>query len=269
MEFVPTVSAMHYFNRITIQTPESVELQLTLAGIGNRTLALFVDYLIILATLIIFWLLWLVIWIFVLSGSTEWGDSWQDITIWLLAVGAIGSFVIQTCYFVYFEVAWQGRTPGKRFAQIRVIQQDGRRVTIQQAALRSLLLNIDVGFWFIGAILIVLTRQEKRLGDWVAGTLVIQDEQRAAPMSLAVSEAAQILAAELTQSANLSKLLPDDFATIREYLQRRPYLSAEAKSRLNVQLARQVRKIIELKRVPSSSADVFLEAVYLAYQQQH
>jgi hypothetical protein len=64
-------------------------------------------------------------------------------------------------------------------------------------------------------------------------------------------------------------LLPDDFAVIRDYLQRRGELSPKARSEVNLQLARQVKEVILLEKVPpNTTPDLFLEAVYLAYQQQ-
>ena len=84
-----------------------------------------------------------------------------------------------------------------------------------------------------------------------------------------VSEPAQQLAIQLPQMANLSQLLPDDFATIREYLQRRGAMTPKAKAELSLKLARQVKEIIALENLPADlTPDVFLEAVYLAYQQQ-
>ena len=104
----------------------------------------------------------------------------------------------------------------------------------------------------------------------VARTLVLhQEEYLVASTNFPVSEQAQKLAAELSQMANLSQLLPDDFATIRESLQRLGMMTSKAKIELSLQLARQVRNIIVLEKLPEGlTSDVFLEAVYLAYQQQ-
>jgi TPP-dependent pyruvate/acetoin dehydrogenase alpha subunit len=64
-------------------------------------------------------------------------------------------------------------------------------------------------------------------------------------------------------------MLPEDFAIIREYLQRRELMTAAAKAELSKQLAQQIKKIIALEKLPQKvTANLFLEAVYLAYQQQ-
>jgi uncharacterized RDD family membrane protein YckC len=259
---------MHFFNRVTLQTPESVELEFTLAGIGNRALALLIDYIVLFGSLALFWILWAIF-------ATQLADLLSNVTgknsgleVWLLAIALLINFFVYMGYFVFFEVFWQGQTPGKRYAKIRVIQDDGRRVSIQQATLRSLLRPIDDTL-FIGAFLIMLGRQEKRLGDMAAGTLVIQEEYVVATTNFSISEPAKQLAQELPQMADVSQLLPDDFAAIREYLQRRGGMLPKAKVDLSLQLARQVRTIIALEKLPEGlTPDIFLEAVYLAYQQQ-
>ncbi len=254
---------MHFLNRITLQTPESVELEFTLAGIGNRALALLIDYIALFFTLFVFWVVWIV-----LVSQLQKLLTQLDLGKWLLAIAILINFFVYMGYFVFFEVLWQGQTPGKRYTKIRVIRDDGRRVGLQQATLRSLLRPIDDTL-FIGAFLIMLGRQEKRLGDMAAGTLVIQEEYQVAATNFPVSDQAQELAAQLPQISNLSQLLPDDFAAIREYLQRREAMAPKPKADLSLQLARQARDVISLEKLPTGlTPDVFLEAVYLAYQQQ-
>lgn len=252
---------MRFFNRVTLQTPESVELEFTLAGIGNRALALIIDYTVLSITLTVFITAWSLLSIQVFISNSG------NLGLWLVAIALFVSFCIYTGYFVIFETIWQGQTPGKRFAKIRVIQNNGRPIGLQQATLRSLLRAIDDTL-FLGAFLIMLSRREKRLGDWAAGTIVIQAELPVAAATFAISEQAESLAKQLLQSnADLSQLLPDDFAVIREYLQRRRAMAPKARGQLSLQLAEQVKDIIALKKLPAAvPPDVFLEAVYLAYQ---
>lgn len=255
---------MRFFNRITLQTPESVELEFTLAGIGNRALALLMDYIALGFTLIVFWVAWGIFTVII----TDTFRNVKNVGLWLFAIAFFLNFCIYMGYFVFFEVLWQGQTPGKRYTKIRVIRDDGRRIGIQQATLRSLLRPID-DIMFIGAFLIMLGRKEKRLGDMAAGTVVVQEEYLVATTNFPISEKAKELATELPQIANLSLLLPDDFATIREYLQRRKDMATTAKNELSLHLARQIRNIIDLKDLPEGlTPDIFLEAVYIAYQQQ-
>ena len=77
-------------------------------------------------------------------------------------------------YFVLCETLWQGETPGKRFVKIRVIQDNGRPITLQQATLRALFRPVD-DLFFLGLLFVILGKREKRIGDWLAGTLIIQE----------------------------------------------------------------------------------------------
>jgi len=257
---------MRLFNRISLATPESVELEFTLAGIGNRTLALLIDYHVLLAILTVFWILWTVfslgLFSYLESIKVESGSLW----LWLLAIALLANFAIYVGYFVFFETLWRGQTPGKRFAKIRVIRDNGRPIGLSHAALRALLRPVDE-FLFIGIWFILLGRQEKRIGDWVAGTLVIQEQRGDRKQQFLLSDSAKQLATQLATLTDLDQLLPDDFAIVREYLQRRNGMDAKARTDLSLQLARQLRTLIHLETIPTgTTSEQFLEAIYLAYQ---
>ena len=116
----------------------------------------------------------------------------------------------------------------------------------------------------------MFSRREKRLGDLVAGTIVIQTEPSHTSANFSISDSAYELMSQLLQSkAEFSQILPDDFAVIREYLQRRKAMSQQAKEKLSLELAKQIKRIIVLEKLPQAvTPDIFLEAVYLAYQQE-
>ncbi|MFN6565148.1 MAG: RDD family protein [Nostoc sp. ChiSLP01] len=258
---------MRFFNRISFQTPESVELEFTLAGIGNRALALLIDYTVLGISLALFVLVWTFFSTQLYNFLEDLVTNPWNIGLWLLAIFFFIAFAIYIGYFVFFETLWFGQTPGKRIAKIRVVRDDGRLIGLQQATLRALLRPFDETF-FIGAFLIMLGNREKRLGDLAAGTIVIQAQPNAAS-TFTISEQAKILHDQLLQTANLSQLLPDDFAVIREYLQRRGAMSLKARASLSLNLAEQVKSIINLEKLPENlTPDVFLEAIYLVYQQQ-
>ncbi|MBD2139434.1 RDD family protein [Anabaena sp. FACHB-1237] len=255
---------MDLFNRIKFSTPESVELEFTLAGIGSRAWALSIDYTILFLTLGIYTFVWLLISSQLID--TLLGIFGSDIWLWLLAIFMLTSFTMYAGYFVFLETIWQGQTPGKKFAKICVIRDDGRPVGLQQSALRALLRPVDE-LLFIGAFLIMFNNQEKRLGDLVAGTIVIQAETVEKSAVVNISQEAKLHYQKLQEVADLSPLLPDDFGIIREYLLRRNGMSKKAKAMLSVKLGKQVMSIINLEQLPADvSADVFLEAIYLAYQ---
>ncbi|MEH2271142.1 MAG: RDD family protein, partial [Nostoc sp.] len=231
---------------------------------GNRAWALLIDYHVLAVILVGFFIAWSLV-------LDQLGDFWVDIfgtavTLWLIAIAFFASFIIYIGYFVFFETLWFGQTPGKRVAKIRVVRDDGRLIGLQQATLRALLRPFDETL-FIGAFLIMLGRYEKRLGDLAAGTIVIQAQTTTASATLTISEQAKILHEQLVQITDLSPLMPDDFAVIREYLQRRSAMSLKARASLSLKLAEQVVAIINLEKLPEAvTPEVFLEAIYIGYQ---
>jgi hypothetical protein len=95
---------------------------------------------------------------------------------------------------------------------------------------------------------------------------VIQEE-KARGGAIALGQNSQQLTRELPTMSDLSRLLPDDFAVIREFLQRRDRMTSKAQTDLSMDLARQARTLIQLETIPAGvTSDQFLEAVYLAYQ---
>ena len=259
---------MRLFNRFTLHTPESVELEFTLAGIGNRAYALVIEYIFLGLILIVFLVGALIFNSVLVKTIANLVGSTNGLELWSIAVQVLIGFFIYVGYFVFFETVWSGQTPGKRYVKIRVIRDDGRPVRLQQSTLRALLRPFDELF-FIGVFLIVFNQREKRLGDLVAGTLVIQEEQTVKAAAFKVSTSAKSLAKKLLTDADISRLLPEDFTVIREYLQRREAMIPNARNELSKQLATQVKQIIRLEKLPAKvDANVFLEAVYEAYQQQ-
>jgi uncharacterized RDD family membrane protein YckC len=256
---------MHLFNRIKFRTPESVELEFTLAGIGNRAWALLIDYHVLAVIITMFVVVWVTVAVQLRYLWT--GIFGNQVSLWLVAIALMIGFAIYAGYFVLFETLWHGQTPGKRLAKIRVVRDDGRPVGLQQATLRALLRPIDE-FFYLGALFIIFNKSEKRLGDLAAGTIVIQAQRPLASTTLTISEEAKPVYEHLLQIADLSPLLPDDFAVIREYLLRRGVMSTKARMRLALELTKQVQDIIDLEKLPEAVVpDVFLEAVYLAYKE--
>jgi uncharacterized RDD family membrane protein YckC len=263
---VPVQPPVDLFRKVKVLTPESVELEFTLAGIGSRGLALLIDSLLVLLGIAFFWFFGSLIATQVIRSTDPGG--YGIAAAWLLGIAFLGTFLISSGYFVVFETLRQGQTPGKRYAQIRVIRDDGRPVGLTQSVLRALLRPLDdFLLWVVGTALILFDQNEKRLGDLVAGTLVIQEERSAIKRKIDLSESAQGLARQLSTISDMTQLLPDDFAVVREFLQRREFMTPKARTDLSMNLARQTRSLVKLETIPAGvTSDQFLEAVYLAYQ---
>ena len=253
---------MKFLNRVKSRTPESVELEFILAGLGNRIYALIIDYLIWSSILILV----LIVWAFLVT-QVAWLRS-EPIRLWITAIQLLILFGVYIGYFICFETLWRGQTPGKRYVKIRVIREDGRNVGIQQSILRSLLRPID-DILCLGFLFILFTAQEKRLGDLVAGTILIQEGQTVAKQKIEISPAATDVANRIIETGKIAALTPDQFATIRKYLYRYPTLAPSARNNVSQKLAHQLLERIDLVDAPPTiDSHLTIEAIYLAYQQQ-
>lgn len=164
-------------DQLNIDTPELVAIEMPLAGIGSRFIALLIDTLIWAAGLIV---LGLVLWAFKPALQAFSNLSYQ----WTVAVFTITIFLLNWGYFTLFEAFWHGRTPGKRVARIRVIQQSGRAIGIFESMARNFIRYVDQipFFYAVGVIAVFATRQHQRLGDLAAGTLVVRDREQETPL---------------------------------------------------------------------------------------
>lgn len=268
-------SPAHYLKRVILQTPESVELDFALGGIGSRAYAWMVDQICIYTGLFLLFLLGIYLYVYALYPAllNLFPNQIGRIEQWSVALTVLLAFVLYNGYYIIFETLWQGQTPGKRLAQIRVVRDNGQPIGLKEAALRSLIQAVDFYLFYIGGVLITFTASEKRLGDMAAGTLVIQNERSSGFMAATkpqVAEPIRRVAAELLHQANLNDLSADQYLTLRNFLQQRSQLSPPARLRSAVKLATQVREVIfapEAIPTYSLSDEDFLEAVALAYRQ--
>ncbi len=175
-------AAIHTDETLVIETPERVPLHFALASIGNRFLACLFDH--FLQVLAIF----LVGVIFVVAGNTaSLYEELKGAPKWVLALLILAVFLIWSSYFVLFEWVWRGQTPGKRWLKLRVIREDGRPVTFWEAAARNLLRIFDmmpwlgVPFYSVGLVCVFASRRDQRIGDMVAGTVVVREREAQAP----------------------------------------------------------------------------------------
>ena len=157
---------------ISIRTPENIELSFALAGPGSRAAAYFLDL------MIMFFILQLLInlLIAVLASVLEAGGA--DGRLWAAAISGLLLFAPYNGYFILLEWLWNGQTPGKRLLHIRVIKQGGYSLSFFDTLLRNLLRVVDFlpFFYGVGLASLVLTRDSQRVGDLVAGTIVVYQE---------------------------------------------------------------------------------------------
>lgn len=155
--------------KLTIETPEQIALEFPLAGVGSRGLALCIDALIqILVALVVF--------LVVMLTAPDLGRYWVSAKNWVMAIAWFLLFCMYWGYFAAFEILWNGQTPGKRQAKIRVISASGRPVTTFEGIARNVMRAIDsLGFYAVGCIVCAIDKRNRRLGDMVAGTVVVHE----------------------------------------------------------------------------------------------
>ena len=158
---------MDSIDQLRIDTPEQIALELPLAGIGSRFLALAID------TLIqsVFYLITAFIFIFTLPLGSSVFMFLPKLVGPALAIFIL--FAIYWGYFAFFESIWSGQTPGKRYAGIRVIKESGRPINAFDAIGRNLMRAVDglPGIYGVGLVCMMCNQQSRRLGDFVAGTV--------------------------------------------------------------------------------------------------
>lgn len=154
---------------LTIATPEGVLFRLPLAGPASRLYAMLLDMAIVLGTVNGVGLL--VYWIF--AKAPGFG----------VMVITLGEFAIGFAYGALLEGFWNGQTIGKRLFHLRVIDQAGLPLRIEQAWVRNLMRVFDAlpFAYLVGGISAVSSPLMQRFGDRVAGSLVIRQTPLTAP----------------------------------------------------------------------------------------
>ncbi len=218
---------MFYEDRISVATPEGVTLEVTLAGVGSRLAAGVIDQLLRTAVLIA-----LVVLGGLLADRTDTGGGL------LLALLFVALFLVQFVYDVLFETLAAGRTPGKRWTGLRVVKVGGGPVGFVASALRNILRIVDAlpGFYLVAILCVLFTRNNQRLGDLAAGTLVVRERTHrpALPGQVASAPTPVIDDADLY---DVSAVSGEELATVRRFLDRRETLSPEARDRLAFDMA--------------------------------
>ena len=188
---------------LIIETPERVPLHFALASIGNRFLACAIDHALQVLTLIV-----IAVAFTVLANYSSLSDQLSNAPKWVKAVLIVIVFLIVSGYFAFFEWIWNGQTPGKRWLKLRVIREDGRPVTFWEAAVRNLLRTFDMmpaPFYSIGLISVFISSSDQRVGDMVAGTVVVREREAEAPAF------AQVFASPVSDPALRRSFPPVEF----------------------------------------------------------
>src|SRR5687767_9517114 len=188
---------------LIIETPERVPLHFALASIGNRFLACAIDHSIQVMVLTL-----IVIAALIIANASSFENTLQSAPNWVYAAMILLLFLVFSTYFAFFEWLWSGQTPGKRWLKLRVIREDGRPITFWEASVRNLLRTVDMmpaPFYSIGLISVFVTSRDQRVGDMVAGTVVVRERDAEAPAF------AEVFASPVSDPALRRSFKPVDF----------------------------------------------------------
>lgn len=217
-----------------IETPENVDLQRRLAGIGSRFAAGVIDHLLIALLVAALIVVSFAFQVNLIVLGTDMADQVGSVA---LAVLIIVSFLIYWGYFFFFELWMNGRTPGKKSLRIRVVRLEGGPITFDSIAIRNLLRAVDfLGLYSVAGIAMFLTKKSQRLGDLAAGTVVISED---VPDYAAKADKKQKVFDDVAVSGAAlaaSRLTPQEYRLLHNYWLRRGQLTIEARQRLLPQL---------------------------------
>jgi uncharacterized RDD family membrane protein YckC len=238
-------------DHLIIDTPEQTSLEFPLAGIGSRFLAMAADTAIQIAVGVLIFIVAVV----ALPGASFFGISSAT---WVVALLVIAFFLLNSAYYAFFEAVWNGQTPGKRYAQLRVMKDDGRPISAYDAVARNLLRIVDSlpGFYGVGVLSVFFSKQSKRLGDYVAGTVVVHETALEGVRPFSQTTVDQSLPA-----FDASTITVDEFRLIETFVQRRDSLDPGLRSSMASQIAARIGEKLQVKVYGWPRTENFLEAV--------
>jgi len=238
-------------DKLTIDTPEQTSLEYPIAGLGSRFLALLGDTAIqaVLAFFVV------ITGTFIGVGLQRLGGLGPQ---WVFAIVVILLFLLNSGYFALFEIFWNGQTPGKRYAQLRVIKDDGRPIGAYEAIVRNAVRLVDMlpGMYGVGLISIFLSRQSKRIGDFVAGTVVVHEKALAG-----FRPHAETRTDETLPPIDASNVSLDEVRLIEAFLNRRDSLDPAVRTNMALQISNRLADKMQLKIYGWPRTEHFLEAV--------
>ena len=220
---------------ISVSTPESVEFSHEPAGVGSRFIASIIDAALQVTVIL------------VVSSISGLGYSSlraisSVLTALSTAVAVLLIFLVFWGYHIFFEMVWNGQTPGKRAAGIRVLKDGGYPIGFLDSVVRNLLRPIDFlpFFYGIGAAVVLWNDRCKRLGDFAAGTVVVKERRIEMPRSLSFSttQSHEYPMIDGQKLGNIYKLSETELDVVRKFMIRRHAIQKDARLALAKNVAK-------------------------------
>ena len=238
-------------DKLIIETPEQTALEFPLAGIGSRFLALAADTALQVISVFVLAIVATIAipgaWLFRGTGG-----------LWAMAILILAVFVINVAYFGFFEAIWNGQTPGKRYARLRVMKDDGRPINAYEAIARNLLRLVDQlpGVYAVGIVSVLISKQNKRLGDYVAGTVVVH-ERPLEGVRLATGTTSHTTA----PSYDVARISLEEFQLLETFLHRRDSLEPGVRLPMASQIAERLGNKLGVPPADRLNSETFLETL--------
>lgn len=225
---------------IKIITPDNVEIEYTLASVGVRAAAAGID-LLIHGTVFLFAAIIAAI-VLVVNEADE------DTILKIIGIMFLIYGVLNYGYYIICDMFMKGQTIGKKVYKIRIIRDNGEGITIAHAMIREFI-RATIDLVGVGFVLIFLSKKNKRLGDMMASTIVVEEEKR----TLAYLD----LVYNTLGKYDLSK---EEATLLQDYFSRKDAMEEASKNRLQKKLVAYFVKKLNVQEHISDD-DVFLKSI--------
>jgi uncharacterized RDD family membrane protein YckC len=270
-----------YADQLNIETPEQVDLRFPIAGIGSRFLAILADTIL---QMIVLFFMFFVFGLIVsaaphVAGTTTMVNTGAK---WFVAAAVLFYFLLYWGYFSLFEAFWNGQTPGKLLLKIRVIKDSGRQITLFESLARNLIRIVDAlpSFYLVGVITMLCNREQKRLGDFVAGTIVVHERTEEQPLLSHSSrtftaslypqplETPQVPAAPLVPADGIARLDAGDLNVIDTFFSRALDLDLDKRAEIAGRIAQRMSAKMQVPLPADVAPERVLESIAHAMRAQ-
>lgn len=243
-------------NEFVILSPEKTILTYRLASLGSRILAHVLDFLIIIT----------VIYGIAAVGIAIGGVLDPEVGISLTVVFAVA---FPFLYFILLEGLWNGTTVGKKAVGIRVRMADGTPVTFGGALGRNLLRPADMlpGLYFVGIVAIMTNPRSQRIGDIVAGTVVVH-ERHAIPRFAPAPHTAGTHPFE-SHVGELRGMTLEEYNALRRFCDRFPELPKHVQEKMLAEVWRPIATRRSVPSIPNVHPLYLAEATVMKYGREH
>jgi uncharacterized RDD family membrane protein YckC len=241
-----------------IVTPEAVLLEFETGGVASRAVAKFIDLCIqlIVASVLLS-----------LIGIVVAATSEDPEAIAIASVAA--TFLVLLGYPVAMESRWSGRTVGKATMGLRVVTREGAPARFRHAAIRGVVGLIELfAFPFIAVFTTAFSSANQRVGDAMAGTIVIR-QRSAARQPIALMFPPPPGWEEYTRALDVTTMTVSQYRLVRSFLMRVLLLTPDARSRIGVRLAGPLARAMHHQPPAHLAPELFLVCAASAYQQRH